>query len=115
MLKNLVDDHLILDAGDHFSFASALQTDRYIDVEYPLQTLRPGHGLMSLFWRLVFIFMMLGTFAAFGWRHIDTVFTVWREYSVESCQVHSRLGNQRGQLGDEIQRFKDDVRSSIAV
>jgi hypothetical protein len=43
------------------------------------------------------------------------VFTVWREYSVESCQVHSRLGNQRGQLGDEIQRFKDDVRSSIAV
>jgi hypothetical protein len=49
--------------------------------------------------------MLLGTFAAFGWRHIDTVFTVWCEYSVESCQVHSRLGNQRGQLGDEIAIF----------
>jgi len=34
MDKNLVDDHLILDAGDHFVFASALWADRHVDVEY---------------------------------------------------------------------------------
>lgn len=45
MLKDLVDDRLILDTGDYLGYASALRADRHIDVEHALQALRPGHGL----------------------------------------------------------------------
>jgi hypothetical protein len=38
--------------------------DRHIDVEYPFQTLGPGHGLVPLFGRLVFVFQV-GTALAY--------------------------------------------------
>ncbi len=49
-----------------------------------------GYGLVPLYRGLVFIFMMPGTFASFGRRHIDTVFAVGTvrrsgKYTVESC------------------------------
>lgn len=34
---------------------------------------------------------------------------------MDTCQVHSWFRNQGSQLGDEIQRFEDDMRGSIAV
>lgn len=36
---------------------------------------------------------------------------VRRKHAVESCQVHSGLGNQGGESGHEIQRLKDDMRT----
>jgi hypothetical protein len=75
----LVDDLLILDAGDHLGLTSALRADRYIDVEHPLQALRPGHSLVALFGCLVFAFLSGAAFTAFGRRHLDTVFAVGRD------------------------------------
>ncbi len=122
MLQNLVDDRLILDAsvrriGNHLGFASALRADRYIDVEYSLQALRPGHGLMALFRRLVLIFMMLGTFTAFGRRHYDTVFAIGMvrhpdKYTMEACQVYSWLRHQGGQFANKI-RYSRNFTLSI--
>ena len=53
--------------------------------------------------------MMLGTFAALGWRHIDAVFAILCKYTVEPGQIHSWLGNQRGQLGNEVRWFEYDM------
>jgi hypothetical protein len=101
VVENLVDDRLILDAGNHFGFASALWTNRYIYIEYPLQALCPGHGLVPLFGCFVFVFLSGATFAAFGWRHINTVFAVGCKNTVKPCQIHSRLRDQRRQLGND--------------
>jgi hypothetical protein len=45
VLQDLVDDHLILYAGNHLVFTTAFQTDRF---KYALQALRPSHGLVLL-------------------------------------------------------------------
>jgi hypothetical protein len=52
--------------------------------------------------------------SAFGRRHINTLFAVGGKYSMEPCQIHSRLRDQRRQLGNEIQRFEDDMGGAIA-
>jgi membrane protease YdiL (CAAX protease family) len=70
VVENLVDDRLILDAGNHFGFASALWTNRYIYIEHPLQALCPGHRLVPLLRSLIITLMWLGSFATFGGRHI---------------------------------------------
>jgi hypothetical protein len=54
MLQNLVDDRLILDTGDYFSFAATLRTDRHVDVEHALQVLRSVHSLVVVFWCFFF-------------------------------------------------------------
>jgi hypothetical protein len=71
-----------------------------------------GHGLVALFGCFVFVFLSGAAFASFGRRHIDTVFAVRRKNSMESGQVHSRLGNQGSQFADEIQRLENDMRGS---
>lgn len=72
MAENLVDDRLILDAGNHPGFTAALRAGRHIDVEYPLQTLRPGHGPVPQLWRLIFVFAfpVESVFTAFGRCHL---------------------------------------------
>jgi hypothetical protein len=75
-MKDLVYDRLILDTGDYLGFTSALLADRYVNVAHTLQALRPGHRLVPLWWSLIISRMMLGTFAMFGGRHIDTAFAV---------------------------------------
>jgi hypothetical protein len=78
--------------------------------EHPLETLgSSGHGLMTLFECLIFVFLSVLSSASFGWRHIDTVFAIWSKYSMEPFQVYSRPGDQGSQFGDEIQRIEDDV------
>ncbi len=32
---------------------------------------------------------------------------------MESCQIHSRFGNQSSQLSNEIQRFKNNMRGAV--
>lgn len=113
--QNLVDNHLIFYAGDHPGFTATLWADRDIDVEYPFQALCPGHGLVALCGCFVFVFLSGAAFAAFGRRHIYPVFAVGREYAVEPGLVYSRFRHQGSQLGNEIQRLKDDVRCAIAV
>lgn len=70
---------------------------------------------MTLLLSLLFILVMLETFALFGRHHINTMLAVRGKYSVESGQVHSWLWHQGGQLGNEIQWFEDDVRRAIVV
>jgi hypothetical protein len=48
MLLKLIDGRLIFNTGYHFSFSTALRADRRIDLEHPLQALRPDHGLVTL-------------------------------------------------------------------
>ncbi len=115
MLENLVDDRLILDAGDHPGLTATPWADQHIDVKYPFQTLRPSHSLAALFGRSAHDFSTGAALSAFGRCHFNTVFAVGCKYTVESGQVYSGLGYQRRQLGNEIQRLKDDVRSAIAV
>ena len=40
---------------------------------------------------------------------------VWSKHSMESCQIHSGSGDQRGQTGEKIQGFKDDVSGPITI
>ena len=70
---------------------------------------------MALFGCFLFIFFPGKPTASFGRRHIDTVFAVRRKNSMESGQVHSRLGNQGSQFADEIQRLEDDMGGTIVV
>ncbi len=83
--------------------------------EYPFQALRPGHGLVALFGCFVFVFLPCTTLAAFGRRHINTVFAVGGKYAVEPSQVHSRFWHQGSQFGNEIHRLEDDVSERRAV
>ena len=115
MLKDLVDDRLILDTGDYLGLTSALWADRHIDIEHPFEALRPGHRLAALFWCLVILRLSWIALAPFGWRYINPVFAVGREYTMESGQVHSWFRHQRRQLGNEIQRFEDDMGGPIIV
>lgn len=95
MSQYLVDDLLILDAGDHLGFTTTLWAHRDIDIEYPFEALRPGHGLVTLFGCFVFVFLSGTAFAAFGPRHINPVFAVGGKYAMEPGQVHSGFWNQR--------------------
>ncbi len=90
----------------HPGFTSTLWADRDIDIKNPLQALCPRHGLVLSLWCFVFVFLSGATFAAFGWRHINTVFAVGGIYAMEPGQVHSGLRHQCRQLGNEIQRFE---------
>lgn len=111
----LVDDRLILDAGDHLGFSAALWADRHIDIEYPFQAFRPSHGLVALFGCFVFLFLSGATFAAFSRRHIYPVFAVGGKYAMEPGQIHSGFRHQCRQLGNEIRRLEHDMSSPIAV
>jgi hypothetical protein len=104
VIENLVDDLLILDAGDQPGFTATRWADRDIDVKHPFQALCPGHGPVALFGCFVFVFLSGAAFAAFGRRHIYPVFAVGREYAMEPGQVYSRFRHQGSQLGNEIKR-----------
>jgi len=81
----------------------------------PLCPAGAGHGLMALFGCFVFVFLSGMSSASFGRRHIDTVSAVWSKYSMEPCQLHSRLGDQGSQFADEIQPSEDDVGRAITI
>jgi hypothetical protein len=63
-----------------------------------------------------FIVLVSGAFlAAFGLRHINTVFAIGGKDAMEPDQVHSGLWNKGHQFGDEIQGLENDMRGSIAI
>ncbi len=83
--------------------------------EHAFEALCPGHGLVTLFWWFILFRLRWVAPPTPGGRHFGAVFAVGGKYTMKPCQVHSRLGHQRRQLGNEIQRLKDDVRGAIAV
>jgi hypothetical protein len=66
VIENLAHDSLVIDADNHPCFTAAMLADRHIDIEHPLQALRPGQGLVPLFGRLVFVFQVGTALASFG-------------------------------------------------
>ncbi len=115
MPQYLVDHRLIFDTGYYTGLPATFRTNRNIDVEYPLQALRPDHGLVQLIGCFVFVFLVDAALAPFGWCHIDSMFAVERKNAVEPGQVDPGLRNQGGQFGDEIQGFEYDMGGSITV
>jgi hypothetical protein len=56
---------------------------------------------VALFGCFVFVFLSGASFAAFGWRHNNTVFAVGGKYAMEPGQVHSGFRHQCRQLGND--------------
>jgi hypothetical protein len=86
--------------------------------ENPLQPLRPGHGRMTLNWRLLLLAIRcfgLVAFSPFCRCHNRPVFAVRGEYTVKARQVDSGPGHKSCQFGDEIHRLKDDVGGPIPI
>ena len=86
-----------------------------VNVKYSLHALRPGHGLVTLFRCFVLFRLSQVAFPAPGGCHMTPVFAVRSENTVKTCEIHSWLGHQRGQLGNKIQRLEDDIRGAITV
>ncbi len=116
--ENLLNDHWILDAGDHFDGAAACTTRLNVDIENALQPLRPGHGCATFDRR--FLLAVIGRYAfvalpPFRRCHQGTVLTVGRKNAVKSGEVDPRFGHQRRQPGDEAQRLEDHVGSAVPI
>ena len=106
--ENLLDHHRVFDAGDDPDRAAAGLTDLDVNIEPPLEPLRPAHrgaefgGRLDL--RLIGQ-LSLCAFAPFRRGHPRTVFAVGRKHPVETYQVDPRLGHQSRQPGNEVQRL----------
>ena len=83
-----------------------------LDVEYPLEALRPGHSLVVLLRCLTSISCRVRPLPRMAGI---TEFAVRCGYAVESAQVYLGLRHQRHQLGNEIQWVENDVGDPIAV
>lgn len=88
----------------------------YINAEYPFQALPPGHRRAPLGWRrLLCRGLRFAPPAPLPRNHPRAVATVWSKRPVEACQVRSRRRHQGCQLGDKVQRLKDDMRRTISI
>ena len=70
-----------------------------VNLENPLQPLRPSHGRMTLNWRLLLLAIRCFRPVALSPLrrcHQRTVLAVRGEYTVETCQIDSGLGHQGG-------------------
>lgn len=83
-----------------------------VDLEHPLQALRPGHGGTALArgWHLG----CTGTTALvapapLGRGDLGAVFTVRGKHAVVAREVDARWGDERRQTGDEIQRAGAEI------
>lgn len=69
-----------------------------VDIEHPLQALRPGHRCSALGGRWRFIrYFSLVPFAPPGRGHQGTMFAIGHEHTMEPGKVDSGPGHQRGQ------------------
>lgn len=118
MGKYLFDHHRVFDTGDDLDGTTAFATGFDVDIEDALEALCPGHGHVAfggcLILRLIKHFSLV-VFTTLGRRHQGAVFAVGCEHAVKSCQVHSGLGHQRCQPGDEVQRLENDMGRTILV
>jgi hypothetical protein len=125
VVEDLLDDGRVFDAGDDLYRSAALATSFDVEVEYALQALCPRHrsvalgrGVVGDVWRLALAArfdMLTAGLAAFCRGDLRAVFTVEGKNTVKSDEVHSGLGHQGGQPGDEIQGLKEDTRGAVAV
>ena len=116
MVEELLDLHGIFNAGDDPDVPAAFSTRFDIDMEDALQALRPAHGKRAV--RRMFWFIRplgLGVLAPLRGCHHGTVLAVGGKHAVEAGQVDARPGHQGRQLGDELQRLKDDVGGPVPV
>jgi len=56
MGEYLIDDHRILNAGDHLDGAAAGTAGLYVDIEHALEPLRPTHGRVTFPRRCLLLF-----------------------------------------------------------
>ena len=83
VFEDLFDHGRIFDARDHLDRTAAVVTGLDIDLEHPLQTLRPGHrDVAGGRW---FVGRLGITPAASGRRHLLTQSMVRREHAVMRC------------------------------
>ena len=106
----------VFDGGDDLDRAATIRTGLHINLENPLEALRPSHRRA-----------LLGQCAIFGlgWlcglrtpapaprRDPSPVRTVRCKYPVEAGQIQARRRDESRQPSDEIQRFEDHVGSAV--
>ena len=108
MRQYFLNDHWIFDAGNHLGGTATGPALLHVDIENPLEPLSPGHGRMTLnrgFLVLATRSFGLAAFAPLCRRNPCSMLTVGCEYAVKPNQIDSRLGDQGGQLGDEVYRL----------
>ena len=99
----------ILDAGDDAHRPAAHRAGLDVDVEHPLQPLRPSHRSPALGrGSVVCVGCCLGSSALAppGLSHLRPMGSVRRGHTVEAGEIDSRFGHQRGQPRDDIQRTR---------
>lgn len=101
----LLDHQRIFDASDDVHAAAADTTRFDVDIEHPLQALRPAHWCLACnragsCWTRCCGLM---TAATPGQRHQCSVLTVGCEHAVIALEIQPRFRHQRRQPGDEIQ------------
>ena len=72
-------------------------SDLNLDPEYPLESLRPGHGRATLGRRSVLRFIRFFRLAAFAppcGRHLHAMLAIGREYTMKTGEIDSGLGYQ---------------------
>ena len=116
MGENLLDHHGVFYAGDNPESATAGLTGRDVNVEHPLEPLRPGHRGATFGGRWRFIPSLgLVALASLGRGDQGTVFAVRGKYTMKSCQIHPWFWHQGRQPGDEVQWLENDMGGAIPV
>ncbi len=98
--------------------AVALSARLNVNVEHPLESLRPGHGRVTISRRFVLRLisrLKLVAFASLCGRYQRAMLAIGCEYTVISGEVDSWLGHQGRQPGNEIQRLEDYVSSAVPI
>ena len=118
MREYLRDHRRVFDAGNDTDITTAVTAGFNVDVEDPLQSLRPGHGCALLSGCLLLCLLCcfdLFACASPGWCYQRPVFAVGREHPMKSGQVDSGFGHQSNQPGDEIQWFEYDMGGAVGI
>ena len=103
MGENLLNDHRVVDAGDDPHRPAAFPAGLDIDIEHPLETLRPAHRCPSLGGSL--FLARLGRFGFVpppppGRGHQRAVFAVRCKYPMKACLCGDRDYAHRGRSVD---------------
>lgn len=112
MREDAVDDLGVFDARDDAGSATAALAQTHIDVEYPAQPLGPAHRLAALSRGAGVGVGASATTAAGGGDH-RALSGVRGKAAVIAREVHSRLGHQRRQACEKVQRMQDYVGGAV--
>ena len=105
-------NHLgIIEAGNNFDLATAVLTDRNIDIEDAFESLHLGHGWLALCGPTVTpagtrCFSIVWLLATLCRRHLSAVPATGRKDSAEAGEIDARFRRLSCQLGNEIHGFK---------